>query len=463
MLWIKILFGPLVCYVGATQSGSFLPSAQASLVLGVLLWMIVWWVLDIVPLFVTALLPIILFPLFQIQSLSEVTQAYGSDIIFLFLGGFLIAGALEKWELHKQISRGIIQLFGQQPSHLILGFIVATGFLSLWISNTASAMIMLPLAAALFPTQGSTTSGGQAFTKALKLGIAYAASIGGIGTIIGSPPNAFLVGYLQKTSGIEIGFFKWMLFGIPLAALGLVILWLYLTRWAYRVSDLPSLKISLDIQRVPFSLSQRRVCVLFVLAVVGWIMRPLLDIPGLTDVHIGLGVGILMFLTPSSSQESSPTILEASDIHRVDWSVLLLFGGGLALSQGIEKSGLDQTLVHALQDLQHLPSIAALFLICSVTIIVTEFASNTAVAAIFIPLLAGLGVSLALPELMVLMTVTMAASLSFMLPMATPPNAVVFSRGGFSVREMIRVGFWLNIIFACLITLATYFVLPLVW
>ncbi len=457
---LKILIGPLsflLIYLSSDQS--FL-SQDAKVVLGTLIWMIFWWVLEVVPLFVTAFLPILLFPTFGVMKLPIVTQIYASDILFLFLGGFLIAGAIEKWGLHSRISIWILRLFGTQPRRLIFGFIVATAFLSMWISNTASVIIMLPLATSILSRYRHH---GEAFERATKFSIAYSASIGGVATIIGSPPNAIFVGYLESALGEEISFVQWMSFGVPFVCLGLFLLWIYLTRFAYRIPSHSPLTLDLSsFQETALSLAQKKVFVLFIIAVMGWIFRPILPIPHLSDIHIGLFVVFLLFLLPSEGRGST-RLLELSDLYRVEWSILLLFGGGLALSQGIQESGLGHWVGNHFQELGTLPSVITLLCICSFIILFTELGSNTAVAAVFIPIIAGMGAIFDIPLRAVLLAVTMAASLSFMLPMATPPNAMIFGRGGIGIREMARVGLWLNILFAILITLFANYGLPLIW
>jgi len=459
--YLKILLGPASFILLQLLPIASMPSKEAQSVLGLLVWMILWWLLEIVPLFVTALLPILIFPLMGVMSVSKVTPIYGSDVIFLFLGGFLIAGAIEKWNLHRQISLWIVKFFGCEPRRVILGFIVATGVVSMWISNTAAVLIMLPLAASLAPLY---LGHGDGFERALRLGVGYAASVGGIATIIGSPPNALLVGHLERSGMEPVSFLKWMMFGMPLAIGGLIILWFYLTRIAYKIPVEQSEKNAPMIpEPLRLDITQRRILILFCMAALGWVVRPFVPIAGLSDVHVGIFFGILMFLMPASREKGGPKILETGDLSRVEWSILLLFGGGLSLSEGIDKSGLGSWIGSYFQIFQTLPDFFVLLCICAALILLTEFASNTAVASIFIPVMAAVGPSLNIQNEVLLMTVVMAGSLSFMLPMATPPNAIVFGRAGITIREMARVGLGLNLIFALLITFATYFLLPIVW
>lgn len=459
-----ILFG-LLLWTGPFEG----LTSQGQAALAILGWMVAWWILEVLPLGVTALLPILLLPLFGILSPAQVTAAYGADVIFLFLGGFLLSAAIEKTRLQLWFARQILRVASSRADLLVLGFMFATGFLSLWISNTAAAMIMLPMARAVCGDPGEVRGKDSAFAQALLLGIAYAASIGGVGTIIGSPPNAILVAFLKTRLGIEIGFAQWMMFGLPLFLMGTLGSWFLLSKVFFRVGKAMSqeafqrLDRSGARSRAGLEFSQKMVLVVFVLMSGLWIVRGFLAIPGLNDTSVAILGGILLYLVPREPRRGSPRVLELADLNRVPWDVLLLFGGGLAVSEGFQKAGVGEWIAGQFAGAQGLPPVFFVLLLVSVTILVTELASNTAVTAIFVPLMAPLAPAFGIEPRVLLMAVTMAASLSFMMPMATPPNAVVYGLGYVKMGTMIRAGAWLNLFFAILITALCWFWLPKAW
>ena len=481
---VGLITGPVVFFFLMLGTGveGLSPAGQAAG--AVTLLMAIWWLTEALPIYVTALVPVVLFPLTGVLTTQQTTQSYGHELIFLFLGGFLIATAIEKWGLHKRIALTIIRFFGVEPTRLILGFMVATGFLSMWISNTAAAMMMVPiglavigqLSALLLETDPELDlrPGHFPFGTALMLGIAYAASLGGIATIIGSPPNAIFVGFVSQLYGVEITFLQWMFFGLPFAIIGLIAVWLYLTRVAFKVrlGDFPGLKALIDEQTRelgPIKGPEGRVLFVFALVAGLWILRGALapvvhwvGLGGLTDTSIAILGGILLFIIPAHLGKNEQ-LLSWEDIRDIPWGILILFGGGLALATGIESSGLGEWLGTLLSSLQSVPTLLVLILVVLIMSFLTEITSNTSSATIFVPIVAILATIIGLHPYVMMVAVVLAASCAFMLPISTPPNAVVFATKYITMGQMVRAGIWLNLSFSILITLAVYFFLPLVW
>ncbi len=479
-----LIGGPVVFLLLMLGTGIEGLSPEGQAAAAITLLMAIWWVTEAIPIYATALVPVVLFPLTGVLSVGETTRNYGHELIFLFLGGFLVAIAIQKWNLHRRIALGIVSLFGTKPTRLVLGFMVATGFLSMWISNTASAMMMVPIGLAVISqltrllreqeSEIDTRPGEFPFGMALMLGIGYSASVGGIATIIGSPPNAIFVGYVSQIYGIEITFLQWMFYGLPVAVVGLFGVWYYLTRVAHPVQmeEFPGLsgviadeRDELDALEGP----ELRVLIIFGLVAGLWILRGVLapvlgdlGLEGLNDTTIAIFGGLLLFLMPANLKERE-FLLEWDDTSDVPWGILVLFGGGLALAGGIEASGLAEWLADQLHGLEGAPVLVLLGLIVAMVIFLTEVTSNTSTASIFVPIVAILAGVVGVHSYVLMVTVVTAASCAFMLPIATPPNAVVFASDYVSMRDMMRAGIWLNMVFVVLITLVGYFWLPVAW
>lgn len=437
-------------------------------VLAVATWMVIWWITEAVPIPITSLLPILLFPMLGILDLKQSTASYAHPIIFLFLGGFLIALALEKRNLHKRFALSLIKITGTKPNGIILGFMLATAFLSMWISNTATTVMMLPIAISVVeltrPVNLNTGTSNHRYNKfaiSLMLGIAYAANIGGIATIIGTPPNVVLVGYYDTLYGQQISFTQWMVFGLPIAAFLLASCYLLLVHWIYpsRIKNFDGVKDEIKRQLAQlgtFSLAEKKVAVVFTLTALGWILRQpindLIEINLLSDTNIALIGGMLMFMVPVNLKEQE-YILSWKDTRTLPWGILLLFGGGLTLASAMESVGIIEVIVNqfnALQITDHL------FLLIGFTVIMlfmTELMSNVAITTIFLPVLMALAVSMNLSPLYFAVTVTLAASCAFMMPISTPPNAVVFSSGYLQIKHMLKAGIVLNIVAVVVIVL----------
>ena len=398
--------------------------------------MAVWWVTEAIPIPATALVPLALFPVLGVLDIDRSAAPYANPIIGLFLGGFLIAQAMTQWMLHRRIALGILTMMGARPDRLVAGFMIASAFISAWISNTATAVMMLPIGLSVVrmvadaaPEQGTGESTAASdLPVALMLGIAYACSIGGLATLIGSPPNALFAGMMAEQHGVEIGFGRYMLLGVPLVLLGLPLTWLVLTRWSFRVSrdEIPGAAARIDRaweSLGPMSRGERVVGVVFVLTALAWIFRPLLEtaVPGLSDTGIAIG------------------------------AALVLFGGGLSLANAVSRTQLADWIGSNFTALQGMPSAVAVLVVTFVIIFLTELTSNTATAAAFIPIVASLAVVVGAPPVLLAAPAALAASCAFMLPVATPPNAVVFSGGYVTIPQMVRAGFVLNLIFALII------------
>ncbi len=443
--------------------------------------MAVWWITEAIPIPATALLPIALFPFLGVMAASEVTLAYANHLIYLYLGGFLIAAAIERWNLHRRIALNTIRIVGVSPARITLGFMLATAFLSMWISNTATTMMMLPIGLAVVNQAWSLMPGrGQGgadadirrfnFGTGLMLGIAYAASIGGVATLIGTPPNAILVGVVEGTYGRTISFAAWMELGAPLAAIMLVTAWLYLTRVACR-SEIASLPGGVELIRSqlrelgPVSREEKWVLGVFAAVAAAWILRGLVSLEGLESVHdstIAIAGALLLFVIPSDFRRGV-FLLDWKTASRVPWDILILFGGGFALAGGFSQSGLTTWIAGGLTVLQGFHPLLLIAIAALLVIFLTELTSNSATASLTLPVVAAVAEAMELHPLGLMVTVAIAASFAFMMPVATPPNAIVFSSRYITIPQMARIGLGLNLLgFAfLLLTIAVW--LPWVW
>ena len=447
--------------------------------------MAVWWITDAIPLAATSLLPVVLFPLCGIMNADDVAPFFINDTIFLFIGGFLLAIAMEHWDLHRRIALVTLKGFGVKPSHILLGFMVATAGLSMWISNTATAMMMLPIAVAVLGSL-EERSGREAcagFEASLLLGIAYAASIGGIATLVGTPPNLVLVRVHDQTfpDAPEIGFAPWMLFALPVCALLLGVVWLLL-RWMFPDrADAKSLdpEIFRSQHRAlgKMSREEKWVLGLFVLLAALWLSRATLKVGGLTipgwseffpdtkavrDGTVAIAVALLLFVIPARAGQKSRTLLTGRALQELPWTIVLLFGGGFALAAGIEKTGLSGWIGERFQFLAGLHPIIIVLLVATFITFLTEITSNTATATVMLPVVAANAIALGIDPLLLMVPCAMAASYAFMLPVATPPNAIVFATARLTISQMARAGLVVNIVAIILTTLAIWFLGPLI-
>lgn len=413
-------------------------SHEGKAVLAGTLWTAYWWITEAVELPVTSLIPIIIFPLSGALSLEQTTSSYGNPFIFLFLGGFLIGLAIEKWNLHKRIAYQIIRSIGTSEKRVLLGFMVSTAFVSMWISNTATTIMMLPIGVSVI----SQFRNSDRFARNLMLGIAYAASIGGMATLIGTPPNIILAGVIKESLKIDLSFSSWMVFATPFSLLLLLICWWYLSRGLEKKKD-ESFTFNPDpLERI--SVAEKRVLVVFCFVAFLWITRTFIwnrFIPALDDSIIAMFGGLVLFIIPSGNNEK---LLDWKTARKLPWDVLLLFGGGLAIAKGFSKTDLTTWLAGHFSQIHLAPAIIMLIIIASINFL-TEITSNTATASIMLPLLYSLSVPMKIDSLSLLAGGAIAASCAFMLPVATPPNAIVFSSGKIKIGDMMRTGFFMNI------------------
>ena len=468
-----LISGPLLFLAMQFFSPPAGMSESAYSLLSITLWMALWWVTESVPIAITALLPIILFPMTGAVDLQTTTASYGHKYIFLYMGGFMLAIAIEKWNLHKRIALNIIKIIGTNISKIILGFMVATAFLSMWISNTATAVMMLPIAmsivAQLQDNPNTEKNENLIFGKALMLSIAYSASIGGMATLIGTPPNLVFAGYVEETYGIEITFLQWFKFGVPIAIPLLVIAWLYLTKFAFKFKqkEFPGGKEEINRLLVligPMKREEKLVSSIFVLTAFCWITRSFIlqeFFPFIDDTIIAMTAGILLFVVPAS--DFKKRLITWEDAVKLPWGIILLFGGGMALAAGFQITGLASWLGAQMSVFQGLSLLLLVFVVITLVNFFTEFTSNLATTAMLLPILAPIAISLNINPYMLMVACTIAASCAFMMPVATPPNAVVFGSGYLRIPDMIKSGIWMNIISILFLTLMVYYFLPIIW
>ena len=449
-------------------------SSQATTVIALAAWMICWWITEAVSISVTALLPLVVFPFFDIMSMNEVGANYGSSIVFLFFGGFVLALALEKVNLHKRIALSIIHKTGTTPNRVILGFMIATAFMSMWISNTASTVVMLPIALSviqlLVKSDGVFTKEERHFSLSVMLGIAFSANAGGIATVIGTPPNSVLIGLLENEYNMEISFLKWMIIGLPFSATMIGIIYLVLTRWMFPNKGIEfASSNALIAQKLnelgPTSPQEKHVLLIFAVTVFLWVFRTLINsfFPSLalSDTMISVGCAIALFSIPHQFKQGV-FILKWEDTSRLAWGILILFGGGLALAKGMSTTGIVSLVTDIIAN-ANLNVLFTVSLLILLMLFMTELMSNVALVAVLAPVVAGIAIGLNIPILYLLIPVTMASSCAFMLPMATPPNAIVFASGYVKVAQMARVGIFINLIAVALLILMYRFVIPLVF
>lgn len=422
--------------------------------------MAVWWATEAIPVATTALLPVVLFPLFDVLPAAEAASAYANPTIFLFLGGFILALAIERTGLHRRVALQIFRLAGLNGQALTGSFILAAALLSMWMSNTSTTLMLLPIALSVVQAveEGGETlshTQQQAFRNATLLGLAYGASIGGMATLIGTPPNAFLAAFLAAETGKTIGFAEWMSFALPVTIILLPLCWLLLTRVLYRVDfrASPAVRNSVFQAIEPaarWSRGERRVAGLFLGLVAGWLFRDQLRlIPGLSnlsDTSIALVAAILAFIIPDGERDGP--LISWDEASRLPWGVLILFGGGLALASGMSASGLTEWIGGQLAPLGSLHHVLLVGVTVLLVILLTELTSNLATAAAFLPVMAALAGENAVSMMMLLVPVTLSASCAFMFPVATPSNAIVYGAGGISISRMVRAGLLLNVIAA---------------
>lgn len=443
---------------------------------GITLWMSVWWISESVPFAVTALLPLVLFPLCGILKLKDVSATYGSEVVFLFLSGFLFGRAIERWNLHRRIALRMIGWFGRNPRGVVLGFMAATAFISMWISNTATAVMMTPVAIAVASPGNLGASDDRRmlnFQRALMLGIAYACSIGGMATIVGTPTNAIFVGYVEEKMQFSISFWEWFQFAFPLSLAllflcWLMLMWMFPTRKDALAAHDEDFRLASEREMMPFSVPEKRLIALFGMVILSWLSGGLLwykYLPPVNDTLVAIIGAILLFLIPSGAKPTAEgeTLMDWPAAMGIPWGVLIFFGGGLALAKGFEDSGLAAWIGNWMNGLSNLPAALTLLVILIIVVILSEIASNIATISIMLPILAALSGVIGADTLGLLFSAGLAASIGFGLPIATAPNTIVFSAGYLRVRDMTKAGFLLDMIAILLLMAFIYTLLPVFW
>tara|TARA_B100000963_G_scaffold186641_1_gene162284 strand:+ start:1770 stop:3224 length:1455 start_codon:yes stop_codon:yes gene_type:complete len=435
-------------------------------------WIAIWWVFEAVPIAITALLPVILFPLTGSLSLDETSSAYGHRYIFLYLGGFILALAIEKWKLHKRIALNIISFLGSDVKRIILGFMISTAFLSMWISNTATAVMMLPIAIAIIKQISNLKSSKEdesvIFGKALMISIAFSASIGGVSTLIGTPPNLILASIIEESYGIKISFKEWMLFALPISCTLLIISWVYLTRFAFNFTHYNFDKVENEINSQlnnlgKISYEEKLVSIIFLITAISWVFKDFIQIivPYIDDAIIAIISAITLFLLNSGYKTEK--LMKWEDAIKLPWGILLLFGGGLAIASAFQSTGLANYIGESLNNFGSLPLVFLLLLTITMVNFLTEITSNLATTAMLLPIISSISWALDIHPFILMIGATVAASCAFMLPVATPPNAVVFGSNYLRISDMVKVGLIMNIISILLILIFVYYYLPNVW
>lgn len=441
---------------------------KAARVIAVAALMITWWITEAFPMPAVALVPIVLFPLLDISTTNAAAAPYGNEVIFLFMGGFMIGLAIEKWNLHKRIALSIVKVTGTSGNRIVLGFVLATGLISMWLSNTATTMMMFPIAVSVIKVigEGRSEKDMRNFSLCLMLAIAYASNFGGVATIIGTPPNVAYVSYMNKRFGQEISFFDWMVVCLPVALLLMLSLYLVTVKILFRNQIASSAEtrqlIANELQQLgPMRVPEKRVLAIFICTAFLWITRDLINQLGIVKIDdnmIAIFGALLLFILPSG--EVRGKLLEWSDTKNMQWGILLLFGGGITLANAMEKAGLMDMLGKWISTFSGTDTLMLLMVVVTVSIFISEVMSNIAQVIVFAPVVTGIAVAAGINPYVLGVGMTLAASCASMMPMGTPPNAIVFASGHIRMKDMMKAGFVMNIIAIILIGLFCYLLLP---
>lgn len=458
--FFSLLLGPLLMLLTIVIPVPFGMNQESWLVLGLTGWMATWWISEAVPIPATSFLPLVVAPLLGITTLNAAASPYANPIIFLFLGGFILSIAMERWSLHKRIALRTMLMVGSKPSQQVGGIMMVTAFLSMWMSNTATAVMMLPITLSIIKMTGQDKDDSP-FSKAILLSIAYAASIGGLATLIGTPPNALMAAFLSDNYDIHIGFAEWMMVGLPLSVILLGFTWLWLTKFQFKLDQGQAVnsKELFRQQLAELGKMQRQeklVLIIFALTALSWIFRPIIaDVTGLPldDTIIAMAAALIIFILPTDTKNTRLLVWE--DTKKLPWGILMLFGGGLSLAAMITKSGLATFIADQVILLGDVPIWLMVVIVTVIILFLTEVTSNTATAAGFLPLLAPVALAMSGTPMTLVIPAAIAASCAFMLPVATPPNAIVFSSGQLKITDMVKAGFALNVLSAILVSMTT--------
>jgi sodium-dependent dicarboxylate transporter 2/3/5 len=468
------ILGPsvfLLMLVMGQEQEAMPPNAWKAAAIGI--WMAVWWATEAIPVSVTALLPLVVFDPLGLASIRDAAAPYANPTIYLYLGGFIMALALERWDLHRRIALAVVDNAGTDGRRLIGGFMLICGVLSMWMTNTSTTMMLLPIVISVAAVirdnvPNLSDKARNDFLIAMLLGLAYSASIGGLATLIGTPPNALLMGFMAENYGIEISFASWMMVGIPVSFTMLPITWFLLTRFLFPC-DIPASDAvrnhlhELREELGPMSAAEKRVAVVFTALILSWMFRkPVtewLDIGGVSDTGIVMTAALILFLLPSGDRDN-PRLMVWEDMRRLPWGVLILFGGGLSLGGVVSDSGLALWLGEQLAPLNAMGTTVLVIASVALVIFLTELTSNLATTATLLPVMGAIALQAGVPPILLTVPITIAASCAFMLPVATPPNAIVFATGAISIPQMVRAGVLLNIIGIIVVSIVTQLLAP---
>ena len=481
--WWLLALGPAAGLVLALVLPSSL-SFEGRAVAGCALWMAIWWMTEAAPIPVTSLLPLVLFPVFGMGSMKEVAAPYADSVVFLVMGGVILGLATEKAKLHLRVALLTIRAVGTRPAQIVFGLMVASAFISAWVSNTATAVIMVPIAVSILQLVRSVDeqAAGEKFAASMLLGVAYGVTIGSTATLIGQPPMALMKAYLAKSHGFELQFGHWMVVGVPWAVVMLLVAWLVLTKVVFRaeVDEIPggAEMIRSELAKLGrMTTPERRVGTIFLFAIFFWVAVPFIaEIPAvaralpflgdLSDTQVAMAAAIACFLVPAEKRtvdRDGTPLLRWSAAKEIPWGLLLLFGGGLSLSAMFTATGFSEWLGGQVGGLAGVPPWLVLLVVVLVSLALTELTSNTATAAAFFPIFGAVAVGLGLDPLFMTIAVTLAVCSAYMLPVATPSNAVAFGSGEVSIKQMVRAGVWLNGLSLLLIMVVMYALVPLVF
>ena len=468
-LWLGPAIALLMLTVGPPEALTV--AAWRTAAMGML--MAVWWATEAVPIAVTALLPLVFFPLLGIANIHDTAAPFANKVIFLFLGGFMVALAMQRWNLHRRIALSVLQYAGGNGASLVGGFMLASALLSMWVMNTSTTMMLLPIAVSIVAVIHATVKNlddraRDDFQCAMLLGVAYAATIGGISTLVGTAPNAMMAAFVLENYGTEIDFASWMMVGVPLSVVMLPLAWFALTRIVFKVDFATSTEGRAHLRDMkddlgPISVPEKRIAMIFVALALTWIFRPVLvKLPGLSaldDSGIAMAAGITLFLIPSGDKDD-PMLIRWKHIENLPWAILLLFGGGLTLAAAVSRTGLAAWLGGSLHNVGLLPIALLVIIVATLIIFLTELTSNIGTTATFMPVVGAVAIEAGYDPIVLLVPVTLAASCAFMLPVATPPNAIVFGSGMLTIPKMVRAGLALNLISIILVSLVALTLAP---
>jgi solute carrier family 13 (sodium-dependent dicarboxylate transporter), member 2/3/5 len=477
--WAGLAAGPIAAWLVYVSLPTDELTDAGRATAAVAAWMAVWWLTEAVEIPVTALLPVLLFPLVGATTIREATAPYANELIFLFLGGFVLALSMQRWGLDERIALITLRLVGDRPRNIIGGFMLATAVMSMWVSNTATVAMMVPIAlsvADLIDRIDPDSDAHGSLTVPLLLGVAYSASIGGMGTIIGTPPNLFVASFITERFGVEVTFLDWMLLAMPLVVVFLPLGWWLLTRWLHRTSNRRIPGAATHVRERLHGLGRPHAGEIITVAVfsvtaLAWITRPLLTelelfgfrpLAGITDTGIAVAAAIALFVIPAEPRTRVFT-MDWETARRIPWGILLLFGGGLSLAAALDANGVAAYLGSQAEGLAGLPTVVVVFAVATVVVWMTELTSNTATTATLAPIMAGIAVGIGIDPILLVVPVALAASAAFMMPVATPPNAIVFGSGRIEMPDMIRAGIWMNLVSMVLVTVTVMVMAPLVF